>query len=112
MWGNETVKKPLNTVSTQTDSSRLSRLSKSADSRLDQYDHDRAPSRAVNSSASQRPAHRSAKSRTRKRNDITLMSVENMTDLNVLPKLNLTRTNSGKSLTNDSGEVLMCVKQV
>ena len=107
VWGNATVKKPLNTVSTQTGSSRLS---KSADSRLDQYD--RPTSRAVNSSASQRSAHRSGKSRTRKRNDMTLTSIENSTNMNVLPKLNLKRTNSENSLTKDSEEVLVCETSV
>ena len=100
VWGNATVKKPLNTVSTQTGSE--SRLSKSANSRLEA-----------------RPAVEETvgrMSRSIQRDDINLTSIEgnfeleNLSEIDRLKSKTLERINSDQSRVSDSEpEVTACV---
>lgn len=102
VWGNATVKKPLNTVSTQTGSE--SRLSKSASSRLQvRPEVDETVGR---------------KSRSVQRDDINLTSIEgnfeleNLSEIDRLKSKTLERINSDRSLSRVSDsepEVTVCV---
>ena len=102
VWGNATVKKPLNTVSTQTGSE--SRLSKSASSRLE-----------VRPQVDETVGR---KSRSVLRDDINLTSIEgnfeleNLSEIDRLKSKTLERINSDRSLSRVSDsepEVTVCV---
>ena len=102
VWGNATVKKPLNTVSTQTGSE--SRLSKSASSRLE-----------VRPQVDETVGR---KSRSVQRDDINLTSIEgnfeleNLSEIDRLKSKTLERINSDRSLSRVSDsepEVTVCV---
>ena len=98
VWGNATVKKPLNTVSTQTGSE--SRLSKSANSRLEARVEETV----------------GRMSRSIQRDDINLTSIEgnfeleNLSEIDRLKSKTLERINSDQSRVSDSEpEVTACV---
>ena len=111
VWGDAKVKKPLNTVSTQTQSRiSSSRLSKSADSRLAQHstasEHDRPISHQIKSALSQQGSERQD-SRASNKADIVLQSIESSVQLLNKHKMTESEEQSGhiNENSNDSQEV-------